>query len=245
MGRLTVQRGRAMAMKKCPVCGVSVKAENLERHLRNQHPRAELDAKALLTDEERGAAAKAKPLPGPGLTSTGKWIISIAVVVIALLLAVVILNPGIVNPGSTGLQVGQVAPNFTASTTDGTTISLQALRGGPVLLEFMDPDCSHCQDEAPILASVYQAYGSRVHFLSIDANIIGASDSVAKINAFKSAYGTTWSYVLASPSLVQLYNIAATPTTFILNGNGVIVKIFSGTVVAATLTAALDQALQG
>ena len=32
-----------MAQKKCPVCGVSVKLENLERHLRNQHPRADVD----------------------------------------------------------------------------------------------------------------------------------------------------------------------------------------------------------
>ena len=233
-----------MAMKKCPVCGVPVKAENLERHLRNQHPRAEVDAAALLTEEEREAVAKAKPLPGPGLTSTGKWIFVVAVGVIGLLLAVVILIPNLYS-SPTGLRVGQVAPSFAVSSTDGTPINLQTLRGSPVLLEFMDPDCSHCQDEAPVLASVYQAYGSRVHFVSIDANIIGASDNVAKINAFKSTYGTTWPYVLADPSLVQLYNIAATPTTFILNANGVIVQIFTGAVVASTLTATLDQALQG
>ena len=32
-----------MATKKCPVCGVSVKAENLQRHVRNQHPRAKVE----------------------------------------------------------------------------------------------------------------------------------------------------------------------------------------------------------
>lgn len=32
-----------MAMKKCPVCGVSVKDENLVRHVRNQHPHEKVE----------------------------------------------------------------------------------------------------------------------------------------------------------------------------------------------------------
>jgi len=32
-----------MVTKKCPVCGVSVKEENLQRHVRNQHPRAKVE----------------------------------------------------------------------------------------------------------------------------------------------------------------------------------------------------------
>ena len=183
---------------------------------------------------------------GPALTSTGRWIVVITAVVIAILLALIILNPGsIFNPTPTGLKVGEVAPGFSATATDGTFVSLQSLRGKPVLLEFMDTDCSHCQDEAPVLATVYQSYGSRVNFLSIDANIIGTTDTVAKITAFQQAYGTTWPYVLASSSLVQLYQITATPTTFILDANGTIVQVIPGAVQASALTSALDQALQG
>ena len=38
---------------KCPVCGVSVKLENLERHVRTQHPRADVDLTQTLTPEQR------------------------------------------------------------------------------------------------------------------------------------------------------------------------------------------------
>ena len=46
-----------MAMKKCPVCGVPVKAENLERHVRNQHPHAEVNPDTLLTEDEKAEVA--------------------------------------------------------------------------------------------------------------------------------------------------------------------------------------------
>jgi len=49
-----------MAMKKCPVCGASVKVENLERHVEDKHPRAKVDLSKLVTKEEKEAAKPKK-----------------------------------------------------------------------------------------------------------------------------------------------------------------------------------------
>src|SRR3989304_9699704 len=53
----------AVPSKKCPVCGVSVKLENLERHVRNQHPRASVDLTSLLSAEERMETTRATRAP--------------------------------------------------------------------------------------------------------------------------------------------------------------------------------------
>ncbi|MCK4445410.1 MAG: hypothetical protein KAW09_12755, partial [Thermoplasmata archaeon] len=37
-------------MKKCPVCGVGVKLENLETHIKKVHPR--VNVKAYLSDDD-------------------------------------------------------------------------------------------------------------------------------------------------------------------------------------------------
>ena len=116
-----------MATKKCPVCDVSVKIENLERHVRDQHPRAEIDPSELLTEGERAtikAVGPPRTTVRPSLTMRGKVIIGVAAIVILLVLAVII-----VNPFRTGLRPGQEAPDFSLVASDGSPVSLLALRG--------------------------------------------------------------------------------------------------------------------
>lgn len=230
-----------MAMKKCPVCGASVKLENFERHVRDQHPRSGVTKEDLLSSGERRELERSRTPARPQITLRGKRLIIVVAVVIVALLALVILNPF-----KTGVQPGQVAPNFTVTTTEGSTMSLQSLRGKPVLLEFMDVDCLHCINEAPILANLYTTYSARVNFLSLDPNFpIGSTDTAARIDAFKTQYNTAWPYALVDVSLANQYGVTGTPTMFILNGSGVVVQLFIGETSQSSLTAAIDQALQG
>ena len=211
-----------MATKKCPVCGVSVKVENLERHVRNQHPHAELEPENLLTRDERGDVERTKRPAKLVLTRSGRRLILIVVVVIAVVFFLAIANPF----RGVGPAVGQLAPDFALATSDGSTLRLSSLRGMPVLLEFMDTDCPACQREAPTLVSLAANYSASVRFVSIDVDFVGASDTDAKIAAFKSAYGTSWAYALdASHATTNAYGITSTPTTFVLDRSGIVVAI--------------------
>ncbi len=111
----------------------------------------------------------------------------------------------------------------------------------------MDVDCSFCQSEAQdVLPTVYSNYRDQVDFLSVSANNLGASDTVARINDFRTTYQTPWTYALdSSGTTVRAYAIRFTPTTFILDRNGVITQVFVGTAPngAASYSAALDAAL--
>jgi len=212
-----------MAQKKCPVCGVSVKLENLERHLRNQHPRADVDLETALTEEERREATQAKTAARPTITAKGKQWIAIVSVAVAAVLILVIWNPfGGVGPG-----VGQVAPNFTVATSTGATISLSDYRNSPVVLDLMDVDCGACQSEAlDVLQFVYLNYSVRgVRFLSVSLiDWTGGADTPATIEQFKADHGTNWVYGMdtTARTVRNAYQVQSTPTTFILDANGVI-----------------------
>ncbi len=232
-----------MAMKKCPVCGVSVKLENLERHVRNQHPRSDVSLDSLLTKEERGEVAEAKAMSRPGLTSSGKRTIAIVAAVVAVILVVAVLFTVL---RATGPQPGQIAPDFTLTLSSGGSATLSAYRGQPVLLEFMNTYCPNCQAEAPTLVSLFQAYGSRVHFLSVDIYLSASEPSATatQLNAFKSQYGTTWDYAMDTDnSVAHSYSVQGTPTTFIIDAKGVVHSFFYGRYPYSSFSDALNATL--
>ena len=234
-----------MAQKKCPVCGVSVKLENLERHLRNQHPRADVDLETAFTEEERREATQAKTAARPTITAKGKQWIAIVSVAVAAVLILVIWNPfGGVGPG-----VGQLAPDFTVETSTTGTVTLSAYRGSPVVLEFMDVDCDACKFEArDVLPFVFANYSTAgVVFRSVSLiNFVNPADTKQTIEEFKTTYGTNWVYGMdTSGTLRNTYRIDATPTTFILDRSGVITAKFVGRAPSgyASYAAALDALL--
>lgn len=233
-----------MAMKKCPVCGVSVKMENLERHVKNQHPKAQVDLSEELTLEDRQAIKEQKSGGRTGMTQGGRRIVVIGAIAVAAVVLLIVLLPYL-TPAT--VSPGQPAPNWTLTSTDGQTITLSAWRGAPVFIEFMDVDCPYCEQEAPLLAAIYPNYSARgVHFVSIDMNFDGAADTAQRIAAFQSQYGTPWPYCLDPQGLNgvgKLYGATSTPTMFIINKDGTINNKLVGAQPIANVVAALNSAL--
>lgn len=211
-----------MASVKCPVCGVSVKAENLERHLKNQHPREKVDLSEALSEEDQEAVAEQRATVRPGLTRGGKRMLLIVGIVVAALIALVIVYP-LLTPLNT---------EFTLPSTDGTTVSISSWRGSPILVEFMDLDCPYCQQEAPLLrtlftSAVYNFTARGVKFVSVDMNFEPPADTADRINTDRFTdstspfYGTTWPYCLdSSGTVARNYGASQTPTVFILDKAG-------------------------
>ena|SRR5206468_2256444 len=74
-----------MPSRKCPVCGASVKAENLPRHLASVHPR---DATSEMVREAKQAgtvAARPAGMRKRSLRTRPSWKIPVAILVIALI----------------------------------------------------------------------------------------------------------------------------------------------------------------
>lgn len=225
---------------KCPECGVSVNVENLPAHYGKQHPRSQVPE--TLVQKADAAARARRPPASTHVTRSGVRLIAVVAVILGIILAIVIINPFRIGP-----NVGQEAPDFTLATTTGGTMRLAAYRGTPVLLEFMDVDCPSCQAEAPVLTSVYHNYTPSVVFLSVDVNFVESDDTNARIETFKATYGTPWTYALDRDRAVQnAFGVTRTPTTLVLNRNGVIVQILTGSQAsgASAYASALEAALR-
>ena len=215
-----------MATKKCPVCGTAVKLENLEKHVRNQHPRATVDSGAVLTVAERREAKRIHAPTPPKVTSQGRTMIAVVAIVIAVIMLLIIWNPFRGGPG-----VGDVAPDFTLEACPSGPVTLSTYRGTVVLLELMDVDCGVCKNEAPTLRTLYQNFSPRgVVFLSVSLiDIVAPPDTCATVEDFKVTYSTDWTYAMDSDGEVRaLYKVSGTPTTFILDRDGVIRARFDG-----------------
>lgn len=232
------------------MCGASVKVENLERHVENQHPKSKVDLGTLVTKAEREEAtrATARAPPRPVVTERGTLIVAVIAVIVVAVFVVVILNP--FAPPAKGPDVGKIAPNFNLVNSDGGAFTLDTFRTtpapAPVFIEFMDVDCTYCQREAPTLVSLYGNYSSRVRFVSVDVNFVGDPDTNSRINVFKQDYRTPWTYVLDLNGIVTTaYGVHATPTMFAVNRQGVVSSVFVGnpTNGYSDLAAALDKAL--
>jgi cytochrome c biogenesis protein CcmG/thiol:disulfide interchange protein DsbE len=135
-------------------------------------------------------------------------------------------------------EVGRTAPDFTATTTDGTTVSLASLRGHPVWLTFGASWCAACRAEAPDIQDAYQrakASGAVVVevFISEDASTV--RDYAARI-------GLTYSKV-ADPDtqIASEYRVLGIPAHFFIDSSGVLRAAKAGTLSPDRMDAALAQ----
>ncbi|HLI05981.1 MAG TPA: TlpA disulfide reductase family protein [Ktedonobacteraceae bacterium] len=125
-------------------------------------------------------------------------------------------------PASNAL-VGQAAPGFTLSVLSGargSSVSLAAYKGQPVMLNFWASWCIPCQQEAPFLQSQWQqAHAHGVVFLGVDYE-----DTKAAGLGFVQQYGVTYPNVMDASGMTAInYGVTGTPETFFINRKGVIV----------------------
>ena len=126
------------------------------------------------------------------------------------------------------LNIGQVAPDFTVQTIDGTPITLSSLRGKVVLLEFWATNCGPCLPEIPHLKNMNESYSNDVF------QIIGITDDkdLQKLNQFLKSKQMTWPQVqqlaqfeneiLKQDKVRELYNIFWIPRSFLIDRSGLI-----------------------
>lgn len=128
----------------------------------------------------------------------------------------------IVRLNRVGTRLGEIAPDFTVSTLDGSEFSLNAHRGTPTIIFFMAYWCGTCIPEAQALARLNEEYGNAINIIAIDIDV---TSSVDALNQFKLASGNgeyTWAFDY--DQLVSIsYRVRALDTTLILDADGYII----------------------
>lgn len=118
-----------------------------------------------------------------------------------------------------GTAIGETAPGFQLTLTDGVPISLSDLRGQPAVIVFWTAWCPACKEEAPRinkLAGQFEPLGVRVLGINIQDSLVRAE---AGIKDFGIRYP-----VARDPdaSIARRYKVTGTPTIVFLDHNGVV-----------------------
>ncbi len=131
-----------------------------------------------------------------------------------------------VTPAPAGSSIGNSAPDFTLACADGSQVTLSALQGKKVIINFWNLNCQYCMAEMPDLQEVRSNHpDSSVAMLVINsaAGGFGANPDAAVGAAIDSA-GYTFTVPLdRAGAVAQAYNVTSfIPVTFFIDSNGII-----------------------
>ncbi len=111
------------------------------------------------------------------------------------------------------------APEFTLTTLDGTSVSLNDLRGRIVLVNFWATWCVPCRTEMPAIEAVYQAHAGQ-DFAVLAVN---AGEDERTVKQFVDEFHLTFPILLdRDQKTLQQYQVQALPTSLFIDRTGVI-----------------------
>jgi len=137
---------------------------------------------------------------------------------------VTILTTGLLITGCTAgseptATVGKAAPDFELQNLDGQSISLNDLKGKPVLINFWATRCPPCVSEMPYLQEIYEEWSGK----GLMVLAINIGDSSSEVEGFLQNHNLSLPVLLGTKrNVAQKYNIRWIPTTFFIDNDGII-----------------------
>jgi cytochrome c biogenesis protein CcmG/thiol:disulfide interchange protein DsbE len=116
------------------------------------------------------------------------------------------------------LNTGMAAPAFQTVQLDGTAVDFPAaFAGRPVVLRFWADWCKFCEPEMKLIDTVRQRHAG----LSVLA--VNAGQDKAAVAAFMQKLGVGYPAALdESSKIAKSYGVVGLPTTFLIDGQGVV-----------------------
>lgn len=146
-----------------------------------------------------------------------------------------LLRPAGTEAGGSAL-VGQPAPPFALSALSGETVSLQAYRGRPVVLNFWASWCEPCRREAPLFAELARRPGGPavIGVLFNETNEPGA-------RTFIQQYGLNYPHLRDPGAGAAIaYTVTGIPQTVFIDQAGVVRGVDRGELDRAQLNRGLQ-----
>jgi peroxiredoxin len=133
--------------------------------------------------------------------------------------------------------VGRVAPDFAATTADGTTFRLSDLRGRPVWLTFGASWCQPCRAENPDIEATYEKYAAR----GVAVVQVYMSEGASAVTEYADRVGLTYTKIPdPDERLANEYRILGIPTHYFIDAQGVLRQLKIGSLDPAAMEAALE-----
>lgn len=128
-------------------------------------------------------------------------------------------------PEALASLAGGEAPDFTLDSREGNAVSLAALRGQVVLVNFWANWCAPCRQEMPLLDALYRRY-EPMGFTLLGINV--EPDSRLSERFLRDTPVTFPILFDTTEQVSKLYSVAAMPSTVIIDRKGVVRYIHHG-----------------
>jgi peroxiredoxin len=128
---------------------------------------------------------------------------------------------------TTGVEVGDFAPDFTLDTITGDTVTLSALRSKLVMVTFWTTSCGACVAEMPDIQAVYDTWSGEK---DLEVLAVNSKQHVVYVQRFLDEREWCTMPVLLDTegSVAQEYHITRIPRTFFIDSSGIIRKVQHG-----------------
>ena len=135
--------------------------------------------------------------------------------------------------------IGKPAPGFTlVPVGGGPPVSLESLRGRPVVLNFWATWCVPCFEEHPALNQAARAMAGEAHFFGVIYE-----DQEAKVQGFLKKQGSAYPSLLDDTGKTAIaYGVYGVPETYFVSPDGVIVDKYVGPLTPTAISALVAKA---
>ena len=127
-------------------------------------------------------------------------------------------------PAGAEAVIGQPAPAFVATTLDGKTVDVAALKGKVVILHFWATWCAPCREEMPALEVVWRHYhGQGLEVLAVSADRPRARDAVDQVMRYFSFPAAMMGAITKNDFLT----LNSVPVTYVVGKGGTVEAILT------------------
>lgn len=127
-----------------------------------------------------------------------------------------------------GIEKGQMPPDFSVNAIDGSTLTLNYLKGQkkPTLLFFWATWCPSCAEDFAVVKNIYPKYAGKINYVAID---LDTTEDAGMIKEYSNNLGIEGiKFAEGNSKVLSDYKILSTTTKYALDKDGVLLYKGSG-----------------
>lgn len=161
--------------------------------------------------------------------------IILALIIVALIYT---LSMNFLNEKEDIVSIGDEAPNFMLKDMNGVEFQLSDYKGKGVFLNFWATYCEPCKQEMPYMNNLFKEYQAE----GVEILAINVGEPELRVNNFIEQYGLDFPILYdRGGTVTKLYDFIPLPTTFLIDENGQIVDIITGTLSEESIRSNMDK----